>query len=113
MAEAGGGFLRRINDDLGARDTVPRAGDLNEHGVVDHAVQEIGLHHDGRARFAPRAIAVGPIQLHDIAALHACFRMRSSSAGLSQFRLNGFTIPQSKSYTCRLMSMKVSPVRGL
>ena len=63
-----------------------RACDLDEDRVIDEAVEEIGLHDDGRAELAAGAVAVRPVHQNDFSAPHDFFRYRSytSNSGSSQ-----------------------------
>src|ERR1700677_4888942 len=60
--------------------------------IVDEAVEKIALYDHRRAQFAAAHVGVLPIHFDDVATIHMSFRMRSSSAGLSQFRPMGLSI---------------------
>jgi hypothetical protein len=86
-----------VKKDFGAGDPVPRTGDLDENGIVDQAIKEIALHNYCRAQFAAGHVGELPIDFDHVAAIHTDFRMRSSSAELSQFRPKGFSINRTLS----------------
>src|SRR5260370_2470995 len=64
-------------------------------------------HITGNATFTALCVrahnGVLPIDFDHVAALHTFFRMRSSSAGLSQFRPKGLSIKRILSYISRRM----------
>ena len=42
--------------------------------IIDEAVEEIGLHDDGRAELAAGPVAVGPVHQNDFSSPHDFFR---------------------------------------
>ena len=50
---------------------------VDKNGVIDQAVEVVGLHHDGRAHLAAHPVAVRPVHEDDFPALHVFFRYTS------------------------------------
>lgn len=91
LAESRTDFDCRVQHHFRTRNTVASVRDLDQNGVVNQPIEEVGLDDDRRAQFTPAHVSVLPVHFDDFAANHTSFRMRSSSAGLSQARPKGFS----------------------
>jgi hypothetical protein len=53
---------------------VSSTSDLDQDGVIDETVEEIGLHDNGGTQLTTCAVALGPVHQSHVAALHGFFR---------------------------------------